>query len=1137
VSNSDFFTSILSGFTVSLRQLRDTAASPDAFAAFLKEFGWGLSGAEQTNVTGALTGLSTLPDDTSGQSPEQLLGEIGGAIEAIRAIEATGGPAEFASTFPRQLLDYTVYSAIAQGSAGLFGILHFAGVLSERGVPADAANGRLDYTERLVHWDRLTGLVDDPAGTFGETYGWGGQFDGDALLRSVGILVRAFGGNAGMYDADRSLVGQYYLRGTPYSAGVRNLVLSVPSLDVSATSATAAADLKLSFLGVPIPPSPTVAAPPDGLALMPVVTGQATDTIALSDQVSLKLTGDFLARPLRAELHPGSTIVRATPGDAHVDAGARVDARAPTTTPWRAFGDAQSSRLEVSAVHAALALKGEVDGDLELQVEIGLDTAAVVIQLGDGDGFVQGALGSQPARSPLNLVVKWSSHTGFALGGTPKLAVSLPVGESLGSFATITSVGLALSGADDDAVAFDTTLTFSAKLGPFGLVVSDVGLRFLVRPVADGDPPGNLGNVDLGIGFKPPSGVGVALDSSVVTGGGFLGHSGDQYAGSLDLSLYGYSVKAFGLIQTPGANAPGYSFVAVISVEFVPGIDLPYDFTLDGVGGFIGVNRTISIDAVQQALWAHHLDGLLFPADPVAAAPQLISSLGSYFPAAEGRYVFGPLAKIGWAADIVTGEAALLVELPEPVKVLLIGDVQVSVPSNSPQLVLHISFDGGVDVGKQLAFFDATLHDSRLESYPISGDLAFRYSWGDQAVFALALGGFNPQFQPPAGFPTLKRLAISIHSSVARIEAQSYLAVTSNTLQFGARVELTAGTGSFNVHGWLGFDALCERNPLAFEFDLTAGVDLRAGTDVIASVHLDGTLSGPTPWHIAGKASLSLLFFDVTVHFDKTWGSTATALPAPNPLPALTAALADPSSWSGVLPAAARAAITPVGSPADAGEALLLDPAATLRISQRVVPLDQPITRFAGTPLGNTTTLTLDSPTAFGNATTPSGTTSEEFAPGQFLDLTDAEKLSLPSFGAFDAGVELAGDAIDLGRSSRTRAVITPISYVTTTLDSRANPVPKSAYTPSLSTVLALDDGAGNRPSGLGRYKPAANSPARVTLAADQWTIASTSDLAIRTDIPCDGSKLNAHLALSQYLAANPDENDSVQVVLTQEAA
>jgi hypothetical protein len=1136
MSSASLLDRVLAAFVVSLAPLDDAVSSPEKLAAFLDQFGWSLSGADSARVTSALSSV-TFTADPSTMSTEQLVNHVGSVAEAVRGISASGAPAAFASTFPPELLDFLIYSALAQHGPQIFGILHLGGVLTEQGLPPAPASGRGEYVARRVHWDRLSGLAGDPIATVNQAYGWGSAFDGDAFLRSVGILIQAFGGNAAPLLADRRLVDQFYADDAPNRSAVTNLVVSVPYLNASTFGDGVSASVGIALLGIPIPPSASVAAAPDGLALLPLISAQASESTALSDQVTLTLGGDFLSRPVRAEVHPGSAIVRGSPGDTHVDASARITAKSLPTNSWRAFGDAESSRLEVSALHASLGMTGELDSDLDLRIEVGLDTAALVIDFSEGDGFVQGTAGSQPARSPLSLVVKWSSNAGFALGGNPKLAISLPVGESLGGIATITSVGLALAGADNNAVAFDATVTFSASLGPFALTVSDVGLRILVRPVGDADQPGNLGNVDFGFGFKPPSGVGVALNSSLVTGGGFLEHSGDQYAGALDLSVCGYAVKAFGLIQTPGAGEPGYSFVAVMSVQFVPEIDLPFDFTLDGVGGLIGINRTISEDAVAAALWAHHLDGLLFPADPVAAAPQLISALGSYFPEAEGRYVFGPLGKIGWAADIVTGEAALLLELPEPIRLLLIGDVHVGVPSNSPQLVVHISFDGGIDFGKQLAFFDATLHDSRLESYPISGDLAFRYSWGDPAVFALALGGFNPQFQPPAGFPTLKRLAISISSSVARIEAQSYLALTSNTLQFGARVELTAGTGSFNVHGWLGFDALCERNPLAFEFDLTAGVDLRAGSDVIASVHLDGKLSGPTPWHIAGEASLSLLFFSVSVHFDKTWGSTATALPASDPLPVLAAALGDPSSWSGALPAGVRAAITPVGSPDDGGAALLLDPAGTLRISQRVAPLDQPISRFAGTPLGQTTTLSLSSLTAFGNPTTPSGTTSEEFAPAQFLDLTDAEKLSLPSFSLFDAGVELAGDAIDLGQSARTRAVITPITYITTTIDSRTNPPPKTSYIPSVTAVLGLNESASSPPPGLGRYRPALGTAPLVTLAPDTWTITSTSDLSVRSDIPCDGSKLNAHLALQQYLAANPDEIGALQITLTQEAA
>ncbi|HEY7396690.1 MAG TPA: hypothetical protein VH538_00195, partial [Gaiellaceae bacterium] len=373
MSSESVLTSLLSGFAASLRPLRDAIASPDAFAAFLSRFGWTLAPGDLAHVTGALGGLSSLPDDTSSQSLEELTGELVAATAAVRKVASSGAPAAFASTFPRELLDDVAYSAIAQGSPGLFGVLHFVGVLAERAVPADAATGRSEFTARQVHWDRLASLADRPAETFRDSYGWGGDFDGDALLRSVGILVRAFGGNAGMQAADRHLVDEYYARGAPRAAGARNLILSAPSLDGST--------LKLAFLGLPVPPTPAALAPPDGLALMPVITGAAVDTVALSDRVSLELNGDFLSRPVRAELHPGSSVVRATSGDAHIDAGARVDARAPAATPWFAFGDADSSRLEVATVHAALGLSGELDGDLDFHVEFGLDAATLVIDL------------------------------------------------------------------------------------------------------------------------------------------------------------------------------------------------------------------------------------------------------------------------------------------------------------------------------------------------------------------------------------------------------------------------------------------------------------------------------------------------------------------------------------------------------------------------------------------------------------------------------------------------------------------------------------------------------------------------------------------------------------------------------------
>ena len=1130
---------------LALAPLLEAADSPDQARWLLSELGWTPASIPHPIVDLAAAGsdlVNVISSDADVATAQQSLAAVGGLLAAIN--EISQGPdaafpsgvdvAEFKATIGPDLLDYLLVEHLLRHHYGVGAVLLLTGFI--RLVPQPASGLRQPYLRRQVNWNALSEMLQDPAAGFRDAFDWNSAAPQlTSALGTFGSLLERYGLAFTYFHPSGDLL-------TFLTSGVDPASYNELGIDVAWDTATT--DEAEFRAGLQLAVLPATASRSAAIGFFPYLTESAAAQIPIADGLTLSADGNAdLTKGMALIFAPGQPLDVRTGflgGTAGGVAGARVilTYTPPDDSERVLLGTEDGSRLSIRglSVTSGVALVGADQVDVSVQVDLVQATVAVVPDADGTDSFVADLLEPDGFTAQLSPGFRFSSATGFHLTGSSNLEGRFPVDLQIGPVG-VQSISIALKPADQ-GVDFTVGATADAELGPFAVVVDGVG--FVLQARFPNPPAGNLGPLDLDFAFRAPDGIGLALDAVAVTGGGYLAHDPQNaiYAGALDLSICGYAVKAYGLIQTsvPGGQ-PSYSFAAVISVQFLPAIDLPYDFTLDGVGGFIGVNRTINEDTIEAALWAHHLDGLLFPADPVAAAPQLISALESYFPAAEGRYVFGPLAKIGWAADIVTGEAALLLELPEPIRLMLIGDVQVGVPSNSPQLVLHVSFDGGIDFGKQLAFFDATLRDSRLESYPISGDLAFRYSWGNPAVFALALGGFNPQFQPPAGFPTLKRLAISIHSSVARIEAQSYLALTSNTLQFGARVELTAGTGSFNVHGWLGFDALCERNPLAFEFDLTAGVDLRAGTDVIASVHLDGTLSGPTPWHIAGKASLSLLFFDVTVHFDKTWGSTAAALPAPDPLPALTAALADRSSWSGTLPQTVRAAITPIGSPVDAGEAVLFDPASTLRITQRVAPLDQPITRFAGTPLAQTTIFTLDSLTAFGNPTTPSGITSEEFAPAQFLDLTDAEKLSLPSFSAFDAGVELAGDAIDLGQSSRTRAVITPISYITTTLDSRIDPVPKSSYTPSMTAVLALNDSAGGAQPGLGRYKPAASTPARVTLAGDQWTIASTSDLSVRADIPCDGSKLNAHLALSQYVAAHPDETSALQVVLTHEAA
>ena len=79
-----------------------------------------------------------------------------------------------------------------------------------------------------MHWDQLSRLAKQPLDALRQAYSWGGDFRGDDALRSIGLLVQAFGGHAGMYAADRDLVRQYYAPDAVPASGLSNLIIAVP---------------------------------------------------------------------------------------------------------------------------------------------------------------------------------------------------------------------------------------------------------------------------------------------------------------------------------------------------------------------------------------------------------------------------------------------------------------------------------------------------------------------------------------------------------------------------------------------------------------------------------------------------------------------------------------------------------------------------------------------------------------------------------------------------------------------------------------------------------------------------------------------------------------------------------------------
>ena len=326
----------------------------------------------------------------------------------------------------------------------------------------------------------------------------------------------------------------------------------------------------------------------------------------------------------------------------------------------------------------------------------------------------------------------------------------------------------------------------------------------------------------------------------------------------------------------------GYSFVVIIFAEGFTPIPLGFGFVLTGIGGLLAINRTFAEEALRAGLKNHTLDSVLFPQDPVRNAPQIISNLNSVFPPADGHHLFGPMVQIAWGTPpLITADLGLVLEFGARQRLLVLGQVVAILPRRDHELLrLQMDAVGVLDFDQGTAALDATLYDSRLlKRFPLTGDMAMRMQWKGSPNFALAVGGLHPAFRPPPKFPKLARLALDLsRGDNPRLRCEAYFALTSNTVQFGARAELYAAAVGFSIHGEIGFDVLIQLDPFHFLADFYAQVQLKRGSTNLFKVRVEGTLEGPLPLHIKGKATFEILWWDVTVRFSATLVGGVTPL-------------------------------------------------------------------------------------------------------------------------------------------------------------------------------------------------------------------------------------------------------------------
>ena len=964
---------------------------------FLRRLGWNIP--LDTDFSGKslsfVHNLSAIKEDDSVDVIEliALVKNIISDFDKIKDELALGSQfADFKNEFPKQLLDYAVLSYLESEQPKIKSVFLFLGIADTSYITTSSAT-RIPYKQFRIDWDKLLLFLRNPAQFPKIVYGWGtSDYKSNLLIEHIEYLLTSFDIVVGKYDATSEIGSRFELSGDAIYA---------PFFDSENIKA-----------GIEFYPLKTDSVTNnEGLAIAPFFFGTNDKEVVINDFFKFINSSQLkIDKTLGIEIRPqtGFSIYDINTTSA-INGEMKFTLKIGDEDGLIIIGDKDSTRLEIRAVDVNPFSKSDAQAQ-EFGMETGLKDSKLVLDFSQSDGFISSLVPIEPLESPLDLSIGYSNR-GIYFKGSAGIEIKLPIHVSLGPL-EISAITIALK-IENRKIPISTTANFKAELGPLTVVVEDIGASLTLNFPENGG--GNMGPFDLSFGFKPPKGLGLSVNAGAVTGGGYLyfDFEKEEYAGVLELTIAGFiSVKAIGLINTKMPDgSKGFSLLMIITAEFNPPFQLGFGFTLMGVGGIVGLNRTVLLDPLREGVRTGAVSNILFPTDVIANASRIISDIRTIFPVYEGKFLIGPMAKIGWGTPaLISLQFGLIIEIPGNIAIL--GVLKIILPDEKVPIVkIQVAFVGTIDFDKKMLTFDASLFESSiLQTMTLEGDMALRLAWGDNANFLITIGGFHPSFvPPPLALPTLKRLSINIlNTEVSKIRVEFYQAVTSNTVQFGAKAEVAFDLKACSIDGFISFDALFQFDPFYFIIEIRAGFNLEAAGIDLMSVNVRMSLEGPTPWRARGTGKVSLLFISISADFDKTWGENkTTTLPKITVLPQFLEQLQKKEQWNTVLSTSKNLGVSLRKLDEATENLLVLHPAGSLVLQQKLLPLKVNIDRIGNQKTEDIKNLIIESVYSNDTALTIKEV-NENFARAQYQNLSNDEKLSKPSFEKMQGGVEIS---------------------------------------------------------------------------------------------------------------------------------
>ena len=587
--------------TLALRPLVDGVSDLPHFKQLMYRLGWSVADLPpeyQTllaAVKAAVAKLDTLGDSPSADDIAELLRDAKQVYDAIQGIAAAPpgvDAAAFLSEVRERLPELLLTDYLALELPALYRVLLMLNVIRVEHQAATA--NRPSFVRVRPDWSQIPFVLGHPQELSAIVYGWGTRdLNVQRIVDHLAELLFAFGLPVNIEAPDSALAATY--AGLDDDAGLN----AATSLVVPFWFGKVAGQPVQLAVAVRELPGTATALP--GLVVEPQIPAQLPLAFPLSDTLALRLTvGTNAGSQVGILIRPHDVSIKYpfAPGTPPPQAGIGVGLDFKPAATTMLLGSAGATRLELKSASLDLAAQS-TNGELDVVLSAETDGLAFVLAAKDLDGFLSEVIGDRDATVAIPLRIQWSHRSGLSFAGSPGFAVTETVALQLGPV-TVDALSLALRTTTEAGHAPDLIIEAGASLGtaigPFAVSVSNTGIQLTIT-----FQDGNAGPFDVAVGYKAPTGVGLAVDAGIIAGGGFIrwDPASGRYSGVLDLRAGQVDITALGLLDTKlPAGHSGYALLLALRATF-PAIQIGFGFALTGVGGLLALNRRVDVDALR----------------------------------------------------------------------------------------------------------------------------------------------------------------------------------------------------------------------------------------------------------------------------------------------------------------------------------------------------------------------------------------------------------------------------------------------------------------------------------------------------------------------------------------------------------